>query len=570
MSRTYGLASLGTFGAILAGWAAVALAQSAGDPPAPVPVPVVQNGAPAPIPVMPSTPGALPAPVAPAGVPQPASPAPVATNEQAAPTAPVPTPAPSPAPAKTAELHTGTTLAADAGPPTGRQEPAVAIDWIGPPAVKVGQPTEYAVVVRNVCNAAVHQVLVRVRVPGNVNVQGTEPKAAQEDGLLTWEVGTLLPKQEKNLQIRLASAASGDINAQAWVTFTGASALRIRVREPKLVVKAVAPERIPLGDAANFVLNVSNPGDGTAEQVKLHAELSEGLEHPRGKKVSYELGNINPGETRTVQVICATKTAGAQICQVLAEGDGLKAQDKVTAAVTVPKIEVEAKGPKLRYLDRKAVYTFKVTNSGDAPAVNVSLTDAVPPGFKFVSATGGGRCDFATSTVSWFLGEIDPGQSREVNLEVMCVNIGNFAHRLTAQGARGLLVEDQVVTQIEGLSAILLEVVDLEDPVEVNADTAYEIRITNTGSKTEPAVKLACTIPDKMQFKAATGPSAFRVEGNEVIFEPLPKLAPRADAIYRVTVKCVTPGIAQFRAKLTSAILTDPVTKEEATRIYAD
>ena len=69
---------------------------------------------------------------------------------------------------------------------------------------------------------------------------------------------------------------------------------------------------------------------------------------------------------------------------------------------------------------------------------------------------------------------------------------------------------------------------------------------------------------------AATGPSSHKVQGNEIVFEPLAKLAPRADAIYRVTVKCTSPGIAKFQARLTSAILTEPVTKEELSRVVPD
>src|SRR5207249_11463431 len=112
---------------------------------------------------------------------------------------------------------------------------------------------------------------------------------------------------------------------------------------------------------------------------------------------------------------------------------------------------------------------------------------------------------------------------------------------------------------------------DLGRPAEHTRHTTYEIRITNTGSKTETDVKLVCTIPaDKQAFKAATGPSPYHAEGNEIVFDALPKLAPRADAIYRVTVKCTAQGIAHFKARITSAVLTEPVTKEEPTRIYAD
>ena len=50
--------------------------------------------------------------------------------------------------------------------------------------------------------------------------------------------------------------------------------------------------------------------NGVTEMVKLHAELSDGLESPRGKKFDFDLGNLNPGESRSVQVLCNAKGAG--------------------------------------------------------------------------------------------------------------------------------------------------------------------------------------------------------------------------------------------------------------------
>ena len=58
------------------------------------------------------------------------------------------------------------------------------------------------------------------------------------------------------------------------------------------------------------------------------------------------------------------------------------------------------------------------------------------------------------------------------------------------------------------------------------------------------------------------------MDGTELVFDSLPKLAPRADVLYRVTVKCTAAGVAHFKARMTSTVLTEPVTKEEATRIY--
>src|SRR5262249_18422886 len=159
----------------------------------------------------------------------------------------------------------------------------------------------------------------------------------------------------------------------------------------------------------------------------------------------------------------------------------------------------------------------------------------------------GGRHDFSTRTVTWFLGELGPAQSKEVNLECEAVNPGEWHHKATAQASRGLRDETDFMTRVEGLSAILLEVVDTEDPIEVGTDSHYEIQTPNTGPKTETDLKVPCVIPDQMQFKGAQAPVRFQEHGKDLIFEPIAKLAPRADAIFRVTVKGIAPGNVRFK-----------------------
>src|SRR5256885_1294333 len=69
----------------------------------------------------------------------------------------------------------------DPANPTGRQEPAVSVEWLGPSAAKVGQACDYTILVRNACNIPIQQVLVRVRLAGAASVVATEPKALAED-----------------------------------------------------------------------------------------------------------------------------------------------------------------------------------------------------------------------------------------------------------------------------------------------------------------------------------------------------------------------------------------------------
>ncbi len=452
-----------------------------------------------------------------------------------------------------------------------RQEPAVSLEWVGPAVAKVSQPNSYALVVRNTCNIPVQQVLVRVRMPAGLTCADTEPKAITESNVLVWELGTLQSKEEKVLHMKLLAEQKGDVAPQAWVTFTGSSVMHIKVREPKLALKVEGPQKILLGETAAFQLAVTNPGDGSADQVKIHAVLTEGLECPRGSKIDFDIGNLAAGETRNVTVMCIAKLGGTQKCDVIVEADGgLQAKETAPVSVTMPRLELQLGGPGLRYLGRKALYTLKVTNPGDAPATNVTISDVVPDGFKVLAASDGGRHDFSARTVSWFIGEIKPGETHEVKLEVQAVNPGEFKHKASAVGAHNLCADSELATRVEGLSALMLEMVDTDDPIEVNSETSYEVRISNTGSKVETDIKLIASIPDKMEFKSATGPVRFHEEGKTIVFEPLERLAPKADAVFRINVKALDQGIVRFKIQMTSTNLTEPVIKMEATRIYSD
>lgn len=559
MNRTWMMVALTVVGAALAGGSA-SLVLGQQQPVGPPPTSTVTVSAPG----------------------QPAQPAPSAANQpivveskaplvSVAPVQPPPVAHPLPAVTPPAPESPGAVPVSENG--AGRQEPAISLEWVGPSLARLNQPAVYHIVAKNVGNSAVHQVVVRYPAPSSVRIMGTEPRANAEGSTLMWDLGTLTPGQEKRIELQLVPEAKAQFNCQANVTFAATSTLRVHVHEPKLLVKAVAPPNVVLGDSATIALQVSNPGDGQADHVKVKALLPDGLEHARGKIIEVELGNLGAGESRTVQLVCATKSQGPQLVECVAVGDsGLQTQDSTKVDVVLPRLDLVLSGPHMRYLERPAAYTLKVTNPGSAAASNVSIVHQLPQGFKFTSASHGGRHDLTAHTVSWFIGDLTPGESREVTLEVIAAGMGEHKHVAFATAARGLKTESMVVTRVEGLSALMLEVVDTNDPVEVGAETAYEIRVVNSGSKMETNVELICTVPDKMEFRDAKCAAGCRahLEGKDVIFEALPRLAPRADVQYRITVRGAAPGDLHFRARVRADGLAEPIQREECTKVYGD
>jgi hypothetical protein len=174
--------------------------------------------------------------------------------------------------------------------------------------------------------------------------------------------------------------------------------------------------------------------------------------------------------------------------------------------------------------------------------------------------------------VVWFLGDLAAGQNKEVSLDLVAVNPGEYKNRATVTAARGLRSDGEVITRLEGLPGLLMELVDIDDPVEVGKDDSYEIRVANTGTKTETNLQLTCTIPERMEFRGAKAPPGctVKLQGRDVVFSALPRLAPRADVIYRVTVHCAAPGDLRFQARVRADGLEQPVLREESTRVYGD
>jgi uncharacterized repeat protein (TIGR01451 family) len=459
------------------------------------------------------------------------------------------------------------------GSNTSSSEPMVSLRWVGPHAARLGQTAACQLIVRNTSPRPVYQVVVRHEPAAGVIVQSTEPPAVPEGTCLTWPLESLQPGQERCIDMQIVPETRGDLQCDAQVTFAGSCCLRMQVREPKLALQVTVPDKVMVGQTTTLLVVVTNSGDGIAENVKVTARLPQGLEHAGGQNVALDLGNLMAQESRTLQFLCGARTGGLQRCEITASADGTEpARDLAVLDVLLPQLTIEVTGPKRRYIDRHASYTIRVTNPGSAPASNVTVTHQIPHGFTFHAASAGGRHDEAVGAVSWFIGDVPPGQTGEVSVELVAAAAGTCTHRIKAQAVGGLVVQTEASTLVEGLSSLQIDIVNLDDPVEIGADTAYEIRVINAGSKTETNLELACTLALGMDFRGATGPTGagHQRQGSQIVFESLRELAPREEKVYRVQVVGREAGDLRFRAQLTARGLAEPVVREKTTKVYGD
>ncbi len=229
-----------------------------------------------------------------------------------------------------------------------------------------------------------------------------------------------------------------------------------------------------------------------------------------------------------------------------------------------PAVSITKECPSLRYVGRNAEFTITVSNTGTGDAQNVVVTDMIPAGISYISSDNGGSRQ--GNNIVWRIGTLPAGKSAVLTSKFACNTIGDFSN--TAKVT--YCAEDEATCDIsvKGIPAILIECVDNPDPIEVGKNVTYTITVTNQGTAVGTNIKLDCTLPAQEEFVSADGPTRGTGSGKSVTFEPLPSLAPKATATFRVTVKGTDVGDVRFRVEMTSDQLTSKVMETESTNIY--
>ena len=229
-----------------------------------------------------------------------------------------------------------------------------------------------------------------------------------------------------------------------------------------------------------------------------------------------------------------------------------------------PSVSITKECPSIRYVGRNAEFKITVSNTGSGDAQNVVVTDRIPAGINFLSADNGGSRQ--GNNLVWRIGTLPAGKSVVLMSKFACNTIGDFTNTATVQYCAS--DEASCNLQVKGIPAILIECVDNPDPIEVGSNVTYTITVTNQGTAVGTNIRLACTLPPQEEFVSADGPTRGNGSGKSVTFDPLPSLAPKATATFRVVVKGASVGDVRFRVEMNSDQLTSPVMETESTNIY--
>ncbi|MAE65826.1 MAG: hypothetical protein CMJ18_16270 [Phycisphaeraceae bacterium] len=446
----------------------------------------------------------------------------------------------------------------------------VVLEKSGPSEVMVGEEFEYTVKAVNRGNVEVRDVVITDVLPGNFSMSSSSPAASGNAGGKTmWNMGNLSPGESATLVIKGKAAGAGKLVNCTTVDYTPYICIATNVVQPALeLTKKMTPE-VLLCEPIVVEYTVTNSGTGAVRNVVIKDQLPDGLVTQSGKStVVADVGTLQAGERKAFKSTLKATRAGTFDNKAVATGAG-GLTDDATASTTVrePALSISKTGPEKLFLGRTATYQIKVSNTGDGDARNARVEDPIPSNVTFVSASDGGS--LVGNKVVWSAGTLKPGDSRTYSLKVKAASAGNVVNEACAMADCAKKVCDSTKMVIAGIPAILLEVIDIDDPIEVGANETYVITVTNQGSAPGTNIKIVASLEDSMQYVSSSGDTgAASHAGGKVTFKALASLAPKAKATFKVVVKAVSEDDARFGVSLTSDQLRRPVEETESTHYY--
>lgn len=95
-------------------------------------------------------------------------------------------------------------------------------------------------------------------------------------------------------------------------------------------------------------------------------------------------------------------------------------------------------------------YTITVTNTGDAEAENVVVTDTLPEGVTYLESTGNGAYDADARTIAWTVGALAAEESETVTVTVSADEAGTVTNTAEAIADEVDAVEDDATVTVNG------------------------------------------------------------------------------------------------------------------------
>ncbi len=446
----------------------------------------------------------------------------------------------------------------------------VRVDKSMPNEVGLNRPFKYTINLTNLTESTLTNIVVTEELPGHFKFMSAVPSAKEDGNKLNWTIESLGPKGTRQFTISgMATNIEPLKHYTTVITPVIPACSTAQVIQPELKLAKTAPAEVMLCDVIPVRYVITNAGTGSVQNIKIVETLPAGLRTTDGRsELVFDAGTLAAGQSRQFSGELRAAQAGNYVSKAVATSTtGLRVESApTTTSVGVPVLAISKTGPEQQYIGRPIEYELKITNKSNVSAKNTIVEETVPDGVTSVKATAGAK--LAGSKLIWEFGTLEANASKDVKISYLPTKAGILVNSANATAYCATAVSASLKTTVTGISALLLEVVDVEDPVQIGSYATYVIRVENQGSATATNILITAMLEDNVRYISSAGATASSKEGQTVRFFPLGSLAPQAKAAWRVVVEAVRPGDVRFKVIMNADQLTRPVEETESTHLY--
>ena len=297
------------------------------------------------------------------------------------------------------------------------------------------------------------------------------------------------------------------------------------------VTKTAKADSATVGNNLTYTVTVTNKGTSNAKEVTLADTLPDGVEfisasvnptQRSGNELTFDLGNLNNGEAKTINVtvtppITGNITGSAEVASKTFDSDATNNIAVLTTSVkpVSTDLSITATGtPTTVNLGDKLTYRLTVTNNSPTKATGVIFTNELPSGLKDVSATSsnGGTTENNNGIITAELGDLNTGESAIVTINATSIAAGTFSNNasVTSKEADSESVDNTLIQRTkvnakdpDPADLELTQTVDNPNP-NVGDIVNITLALTNKGIGIASSINVTNLLPPGLSFVSDT------------------------------------------------------------------
>jgi uncharacterized repeat protein (TIGR01451 family) len=311
------------------------------------------------------------------------------------------------------------------------------------PTPNVGGTVTFTLTLHNAGPDPATGVVVSDPLPAGLTFQGANPSQGTYDPATgVWTFGTLAANATATMTITalvVAPTTATNVAVASSSPFdpnldnNTATATVTPQQADLALTKTVSNPTPNVGDAVVFTITLTNHGPNDATNVKVDDVLpagltfvsfsaSQGIDDPAVG--TWSVGTVPDGATATLDVEARVTAAGTYLnAVVVAASDQFDPEpnnNRDAAVVTAAQsdlAETKVASPRQATVGSLVTFTIAVNDLGPSVAMGVFVTDKLPAGLAFVSATPS-QGTYSANTGQWTVGTLAPGAKAVLRITV--------------------------------------------------------------------------------------------------------------------------------------------------------